>query len=81
MLVQIIAPGIATITTKKALGADKIGILNLAFWVNFFGSVSALFYYTCQYHLDTRNDYYLHYHYLTDLMDCGGILCTLIVTD
>lgn len=68
MVLQIILPGIGSVTTKKALVADKIGILNLCFWVNFFGSLSAFIYYSFHY-IENPIPPFISYSYQLDLLN------------
>lgn len=80
MIAQIVAPGISSITLKKALGADGIGIFNLNFWVNVFGTACAFFYYGLQYHVDPRPPFF-SYTYQQGLLDWAAIWVFLIVVD
>lgn len=43
---QIIVPGVATITTKRAVGASKGGLFNIGFWFTIIGVLGELFYYS-----------------------------------
>ena len=80
MIVQIVAPGIASITTKKALGADKIGVFNLCFWINVFGTAAAFFYYGMHYHVNPKPPFF-SYTYQLGLLDCAGIFVFVVVVD
>lgn len=77
----IIVPGVSTITTKMALGASKGGIFLMGFWFNFFGVLSAFYYYSCQYYLNDMGKPWLSFDYIIGIMDCGGIFTTLVVCD
>jgi drug/metabolite transporter (DMT)-like permease len=80
MVLQIILPGIGSVTTKKALVADKIGVLNLCFWVNVFGTLSAFIYYSFHYIKDPIPPF-ISYTYQLDLLNAGGIWVCLVFVD
>lgn len=81
MVVQIVVPGVSNITTKQALGADKIGIFNLSFWINVFGVLSAWFMYTWHYFWNPKDEPYFTLQFQVGLLDCAGIFIFIVVAD
>lgn len=81
MFVQIVVPGISSITTKKAIGADSIGLFNLGFWISLFGVIGAWFYYSCQYFVNPMDSPYFHWDYQLGLLDCGAIFVFVVFVD
>lgn len=69
MIVQVVVPAVSSVTTKKALGADKIGIFNFGFWQTAIGWFVSLFYYSCQYIWNTMDKPYYGLQYQAGLLN------------
>jgi len=80
MVCLMVPAGIGSISTKKGLTANGIGIFNFAFWAHVPCVICAFLYYSFQYSVNPKPPFF-SYTYQLGLLDCAGVWIFIIWVD